>query len=87
MELDSRCRRLPQYLHRTSLGPFAAGFVSERTGSLAEGVIGNLAVVVPGLAALALAIASYGKALRSLTERAASAAGEDPAGDPRSGIA
>jgi MFS family permease len=46
-----------------AFGPFTAGFVSEATGSLALGVIGNLAAVPLGLAALALAVRHYRGAL------------------------
>ena len=46
-----------------AFGPFTAGFVSEATGSLALGVIGNLAAVPFGLAALALAMRHYRAAL------------------------
>jgi MFS family permease len=52
------------------LGPFFAGFVSELTGSLGRGVMTNLAIVPPGLAALALAIASYSRALETSVDRA-----------------
>jgi MFS family permease len=57
------------------IGPFAAGLVSELTGSLGRGVMTNLAIVPPGLAALALAIAGYARALDSSRDRAV-AAGE-----------
>lgn len=46
-----------------AFGPFTAGFVSEATGSLALGVIGNLGAIPFGLAALALALRSYRAAL------------------------
>jgi MFS family permease len=46
-----------------AFGPFTAGFVSEATGSLALGVIGNLAAIPLGLAALALAMRYYRAAL------------------------
>jgi MFS family permease len=59
------------------LGPFFAGFVSEMTGSLGRGVMTNLAIVPPGLAALALAIFGYGRALETSLERAEEA-GEMP---------
>jgi MFS family permease len=39
-----------------ALGPFTAGFVSEATGSLAQGVIATLVVVPIGLAAVAVAV-------------------------------
>jgi MFS family permease len=46
-----------------AFGPFTAGFVSEASGSLALGVMGNLAAVPIGLAALALAARRYRTAL------------------------
>ena len=46
-----------------AFGPFTAGFVSEKTGSLALGVMGNLAAIPLGLAALALAMRHYRQAL------------------------
>jgi MFS family permease len=46
-----------------AFGPFAAGFVSEATGSLARGVIGNLGAIPFGLAALALAMRHYRRGL------------------------
>jgi MFS family permease len=46
-----------------AFGPFTAGYVSEITGSLGTGVIGNLAIVPLGLIALAVAMARYGQAL------------------------
>jgi MFS family permease len=46
-----------------AFGPFTAGYVSEATGSLALGVIGNLAAIPLGLAALALAMRHYRTAL------------------------
>ena len=46
-----------------AFGPFTAGFVSEASGSLALGVIGNLAAIPIGLAALALAARRYRTAL------------------------
>lgn len=46
-----------------AFGPFTAGFVSEATGSLAQGVIGNLAAVPFGLVALGLAMRHYRRAL------------------------
>ena len=39
-----------------ALGPFMAGLISEKSGSLAEGVIATLVVVPIGLAALAVAV-------------------------------
>jgi hypothetical protein len=50
-----------------------AGFVSEETGSLALGVIGNLGVIPLGLAALALALRHYRAALAAQTEAVRSA--------------
>src|SRR5690606_38527684 len=58
-----------------AFGPFTAGLVSELTGSLATGVIGNLAMVPAGLAALILALRAFASAERSRAERAASAVG------------
>ena len=46
-----------------AFGPYTAGFVSEATGSLARGVIGNLLAIPLGLAALALAMRHYRSAL------------------------
>lgn len=46
-----------------AFGPFTAGFVSEATGSLATGVIGNLLAIPLGLAALALGLRHYRAAL------------------------
>ena len=46
-----------------AFGPFTAGFVSVATGSLALGVIGNLAAIPLGFAALALAMRHYRAAL------------------------
>lgn len=46
-----------------AFGPFTAGFVSEATGSLARGVIGNLAAIPLGLVALAWAMRHYRAAL------------------------
>jgi MFS family permease len=46
-----------------AFGPFTAGFVSEATGSLALGVIGNLAAIPLGFAALAVAMRHYRSAL------------------------
>src|SRR5690606_36483447 len=42
-----------------AFGPFTAGFVSEASGSLATGVIGNLLAIPFGLAALALGLRTY----------------------------
>jgi hypothetical protein len=42
-----------------AFGPFVAGLVSELTGSLATGVMGNLALVPLGLIALAAALRQY----------------------------
>jgi MFS family permease len=46
-----------------AFGPFTAGFVSELTGSLAFGVIGNLGAIPLGVGALALALRHYRSAL------------------------
>jgi uncharacterized membrane protein len=46
-----------------AFGPFMAGYVSELSGSLATGVIANLAIVPFGLAALAVAIVRYRSAM------------------------
>ncbi len=46
-----------------AFGPFTAGFVSEASGSLAHGVIGNLLAIPLGLAALALALRHYRRGL------------------------
>lgn len=46
-----------------AFGPYTAGLVSETTGSLAHGVIGNLLAIPLGLAALALAMRHYRRAL------------------------
>ncbi len=56
-----------------AFGPFTAGLVSEATGSLATGVIGNLALVPVGLAALGMAIRLYPQAVASRLVRAAEA--------------
>jgi MFS family permease len=56
-----------------AFGPFTAGLVSEATGSLATGVIGNLALVPVGLAALGMAIRLYPRAEASRLVRAADA--------------
>ena len=53
------------------LGPFTAGFVSESTGSLATGVMANLAMVPLGLIALAVAIRWYPAAEASRLAQAA----------------
>ena len=50
-----------------ALGPFTAGFVSEATGSLAQGVIATLAVVPIGLAAVAVAVRLMPRALDELS--------------------
>jgi len=54
-----------------AFGPFAAGLVSELTGSLATGVMSNLALVPLGLIALAAAIRHYPAARGSRIGRAA----------------
>jgi MFS family permease len=46
-----------------AFGPFTAGFVSEASGSLALGVIGNLGLIPVGLAALVVAFHHYRAAL------------------------
>lgn len=56
-----------------SFGPFTAGFISEATGSLATGVIANLAMVPLGLVALWMAIRGYPAAVAARLERAARA--------------
>ena len=48
-----------------ALGPFTAGFISEATGSLAQGVIATLAVVPIGLTAIVVAVRQMPKMLRS----------------------
>jgi MFS family permease len=48
-----------------ALGPFMAGFISETTGSLAQGVIATLVVVPIGLVAVAIAVRRMPEALRS----------------------
>jgi MFS family permease len=53
-----------------AFGPFTAGLVSELTGSLAAGVMGNLALVPLGLAALVVAIRLYPAAEASSLARA-----------------
>jgi MFS family permease len=58
-----------------AFGPFTAGLVSELTGSLATGVIGNLAMVPVGLAALILALRTFARAESSRVQRAAVAGG------------
>jgi MFS family permease len=55
-----------------AFGPFMAGLVSELTGSLAVGVMGNLALVPLGLVALAAAIRLYPAAEATRLNRAAS---------------
>ena len=59
-----------------AFGPFAAGFVSEESGSLGLGVMATLALVPVGLAALAMAMRLYPRALASQIQRAVRA-GED----------
>lgn len=54
-----------------AFGPFTAGLVSEWSGSLATGVRGNLALVPPGLLALAAALRLYHTAEASRLIRAA----------------
>jgi MFS family permease len=54
-----------------AFGPYTAGLVSERTGSLAVGVMGNLAVVPFGVVALLVAIRGYAAAEASRLQRAA----------------
>jgi MFS family permease len=54
-----------------AFGPFMAGLVSELSGSLATGVIANLALVPVGLAALVAGIRLYGTAETSKLTRAA----------------
>jgi MFS family permease len=56
-----------------AFGPFTAGFVSEATGSLARGVIGNLSAIPLGLAALALAMRHYRAALAARASAVTSA--------------
>lgn len=58
-----------------AFGPFMAGLVSEASGSLATGVIGNLALVPVGLAALGWGLRRYSVAEATRVERAA-ASGE-----------
>jgi MFS family permease len=53
-----------------AFGPFMAGLVSETTGSLATGVMANLALVPLGLVALAAAIRMYPSAETSRLTRA-----------------
>ena len=55
-----------------AFGPFMAGLVSELSGSLAVGVMGNLALVPLGLVALAAAIRLYPAAEATRLDRAAS---------------
>ncbi|MFC3098252.1 spinster family MFS transporter [Alteraurantiacibacter palmitatis] len=47
-------------------GPFVAGFVSEQTGALANGVKASLVAVVPGLVALAVVVRHYARSLARL---------------------
>jgi len=54
-----------------AFGPFMAGLVSERSGSLAIGVMANLGLVPLGLLALAAAIRAYPSAEASRVARAA----------------
>ena len=54
-----------------AFGPFTAGFVSEATGSLATGVMANLAMVPFGLVALLVAIRCYPAAEASRVAQAA----------------
>jgi MFS family permease len=54
-----------------AFGPFMAGVVSEATGSLATGVIGNLALVPVGLAALVWGLRRYSAADATRLDRAA----------------
>ncbi len=54
-----------------AFGPFTAGFVSEATGSLGLGVMGNLCAVPLGLAALVLALRHYRGALAAAREAGA----------------
>ena len=61
----------PATLIGLSLGPFTAGYISERTGSLGTGVIAALAVVPLGLAAVAVTTRSMPGALARLTVRPA----------------
>jgi MFS family permease len=56
-----------------AFGPFTAGLVSEMTESLAIGVIGNLALIPVGLAALAIAVLLYPAAAASRLARAEAA--------------
>jgi MFS family permease len=46
-----------------ALGPFTAGFISEMTGSLAQGVIATLVVVPIGIVAIGIAVRRMPKAL------------------------
>jgi MFS family permease len=57
-----------------AFGPFTAGFVSELTGSLATGVMANLAMVPFGLVALLVAIRWYPAAEASRLTRVAAKA-------------
>ncbi|HWK40573.1 MAG TPA: MFS transporter [Croceibacterium sp.] len=56
-----------------AFGPFVAGLVSELSGSLATGVIGNLALVPVGFVALVIAIRLYPAAEATRQERAVAA--------------
>ncbi|MXP00148.1 MFS transporter [Altererythrobacter xixiisoli] len=53
-----------------AFGPFTAGYVSEVTGNLALGVIGNLAIVPLALAALIIGMRSYATAVARVASRA-----------------
>jgi MFS family permease len=53
-----------------AFGPFTAGLVSERSGSLGTGVMANLALVPLGVAALLVAIRLYRGAESSRIDRA-----------------
>jgi len=46
-----------------ALGPFTAGYVSEITGSLAQGVLATLIVVPLGIVAIGIAVRRMPKAL------------------------
>lgn len=48
------------------LGPFVAGYISTSSGQLSLGVMASLVAVVPGLAALALVVRRYGRALAAV---------------------
>ena len=49
-----------------SLGPFTAGYVSEMTGSLAQGVMATLAIVPVGLLATYVAVRGMPRQLERL---------------------